>query len=153
VPDEPEPFGLLAAIRLHLDRWPARLGADGRLVLLEDQDRSLWDRRQIADAVRLIERAAASGRPGPYLIEASIAAIHSEALTWRDTDWEQVVALYSLLSTIDPSPVVRLNRAIALRYARDSQTALDEVEQLSKSLDRYHLFHTTRAAPLRDLGS
>ena len=152
LPDEPEPLGLLALIRLHLARWPARLDAEGRLVLLEHQDRSLWDRRQIAEASRLIERAAAFGRPGPHQVEAAIAAVHSEAPTWDDTDWDQVLALYTVLATIDPSPVVSLNRAIALRYVDGSAAALDEVDKLSDSLGRYHLFHATRAALLRDLG-
>ncbi|PZR93129.1 MAG: RNA polymerase subunit sigma-24 [Candidatus Nephthysia bennettiae] len=152
LPDEPEPLGLLALIRLHLARWPARVDASGRLVVLEQQDRSLWDRRLIADAVRLLERAAAPGPLGPYQIEAAIAAVHCEARKWADTDWSQVLALYGLLLAIDPSPVVALNRAIAIRYVEGPAQALETVDELRGSLDGYHLFHATRAALLRDLG-
>jgi RNA polymerase sigma-70 factor (ECF subfamily) len=124
----------------------------GRLVLLESQERALWDRRAIADSVRLIERASALGRLGPYQIEASIAALHCEAATWEDTDWPQILALYSLLAAIDSSPIVKLNRAIALRYVDGAEAALCEVESLAESLNHYHLFHATRAALLREQG-
>jgi len=152
LPQEPEVIGLVALIRLHLARWPARLDSEGRLVLLESQERALWDRHAIAEAVRLIERATALGRPGPYQIEASIAAVHCEAATWADTDWPQILALYSLLAAIDSSPIVRLNRAIALRYVDRAEAALYEVESLATSLSHYYLFHATRAALLRELG-
>ena len=152
LPDEPETLGLLALIRLHLARWPARLDANGRLVLLEHQDRSLWDRRKIADAVRLIERAAGQRRPGPFQIEAAIAAVHCEASTWSETDWPQVLALYDALLSLDPSPVVRLNRAVAVRHVSGPAQALAEVDGLSGSLGRYYLFHATRAVLLRDVG-
>ncbi len=152
LPEEPEPMGLLALIRLHLARWPARLDAQGRLVLLEEQDRTLWDETQIAEAVHLLERAAAHRRPGPYQVEAAIAAVHCEAPSWEETDWPQLVALYSLLATLEPSPVVLLNRAIALRHVAGSAAALEEVDRLSGRLDHYHLFHATRAALLTDLG-
>ena len=152
LPQEPEMIGLVALIRLHLARWPARLDSEGHLLLLESQDRTLWDRRAIADAVRLIERAAALGRPGPYQIEASIAALHCEAATWEETDWPQILALYTLLATIDSSPIVRLNRAIALRYVDGAEAALYEVDGLAETLNRYHLFHATRASLLRELG-
>jgi RNA polymerase sigma-70 factor (ECF subfamily) len=152
LPDEPEPLGLLALIQLHLARWAARQDRHGRLVLLEHQDRSLWSRSAIGEAVRLIERAAKHGRPGRFLVEAAIAAVHCEAPTWEATDWPQVVALYTLLDDIDPSPVVRLSRAIALRYVEGARPALGQVDELSGPLERYHLFHATRAALLRDLG-
>jgi RNA polymerase sigma-70 factor (ECF subfamily) len=152
LPNEPEPQGLLALIRLHLARWPARLSARGEFVLLEDQDRSLWDRRQIADALRLLKRAAAFGRPGRYQVEAAIAGVHCEAPTWQATNWHQVLELYALLMALDPSPVVALNRAIAVRYVDGPARALDEVDRLAEVLDRYHLFHATRAALLRELG-
>jgi RNA polymerase sigma-70 factor (ECF subfamily) len=116
MPEEPEPIGLLALVRLHLARWPARVDATGRLVLLEHQDRSLWNRRGIRQAVALIERAAAFRRPGRYQIEAMIAALHSEAPSWEATDWPQVMALYTVLTQIDSSPMVALGRAIARRY-------------------------------------
>jgi RNA polymerase sigma factor (sigma-70 family) len=152
LPQEPEVLGLVALIRLNLARWPARLDSEGRLVLLESQDRGLWDRRAITETIRVIERAAARRRPGPYQIEASIAAVHCEAATWADTDWRQILALYSLLAGIDDSPIVRLNRAIALRYVEGPEAALYEVEAVAKSLSRYHLFHATRATLLGELG-
>jgi RNA polymerase sigma-70 factor (ECF subfamily) len=151
LPREPEVIGLVALIRLHLARWPARLDTDGRLVLLEHQNRGLWDRRAIAAAVQLVERAAAIGRPGPYQIEASIAALHCEAATWADTDWPQILELYSLLEAVDSSPIVRLNHAIARRYVEGAAAALSEVDPLANSLGRYHLFHATRATLLREL--
>jgi RNA polymerase sigma-70 factor (ECF subfamily) len=152
MPDEPEPAGLLALIRLHLARWPARLDGEGRLVLLERQDRSMWDRDAIARAVRLIERPVSCGPPGRYRIEAAIAAVHCEARIWEETDWPQILALYGLLVEVDPSPVVRLNRAVALGFVDGPAAALTEVEALAGSLSGYHLFHATRAALLRGLG-
>jgi predicted RNA polymerase sigma factor len=152
MPDQPEVMGLVALIRLHLARWAARLDAEGQLVLLEFQDRTLWDRNAIRDAIRLIERAATLHKPGPYQIEASIAALHCEALTWEQTDWRQILALYSVLAAIDPSPIVRLNRAVAMRHVEGLQPALSEVEALAGALSHYHLFHATRAALLRELG-
>ncbi len=152
LPDEPEPLGLLALIRLHLARWASRLDAAGNMVLLEHQDRSLWDRRQIEGAVGLIERAAAMGRIGPYQIEASIAAVHCEAADWTSTDWPQLLALYSLLLTVDPSPVVRLNRAVVLAHVEGTEAALREVDSLGDALCGYHLFHATRAVLLSQLG-
>jgi RNA polymerase sigma-70 factor (ECF subfamily) len=151
LPDEPEPLGLLALIRLHLARWPARLDAEGRLVLLGRQDRSLWDRSAIRRAVALIERAAAFHRPARYQIEAMIAALHGVAPSWEATDWPQVLALYSVLTEIDRSPVVALNRAIARRYVRGPAMALADVDALSDPLGGYYLFHATRAALLREL--
>ena len=150
-PAEPEPLGLLALIRLHLARWPARLDAHGRLVLLEHQDRELWDREATADAGRLIRRAAQLGRPGRYQVQAAIAAVHCEARTWEDTDWRQLLALYTLLTSLDPSPVVRLNRAIALRHVAGPTKALGAVDELAGQLGGYHLFHATRAVLMRDL--
>ena len=152
LPDEGEPLGLLALIRLHLARWPARVDAEGRLVLLENQNRSLWDQAAISSAVKLVERAAAFGRPGRYQIEAMIAALHCEAPSWQETDWPQIVALYSVLMAVDPSPVVALNRAIARRYVAGPSEALAEVDQLSDELRDYHLFHATRATLLREIG-
>ena len=152
LPKEPEPLGLLALIRLQLARWPARLNARNEFVLLQDQDRSLWDRRQIANALRLLQQAAAFGRPGRYQIEATIAGVHCEAPTWEATNWHHVLELYSMLAALDPSPVVALNRAIAMRYVYGAGPALEEVDRLAGPLDRYHLFHATRAALLKDLG-
>ncbi|MGA8522030.1 MAG: DUF6596 domain-containing protein [Candidatus Dormiibacterota bacterium] len=152
LPQEPEVIGLVAVIRLNLARWSARLDRAGRLVRLDSQDRSVWDRRAIADAIRLIERAAELGRPGPFQIEASIAAVHCEAPDWEETDWPQILALYSLLAAIDSSPIVRLNRAIALEHVEGAEVALREVDGLAVSLSTYHLFHATRASLLRQLG-
>jgi len=152
LPEEPEALGLLALMRLHLARAGARFDRSGGLVLLRDQDRSLWNRDAIAAAGRLIERAAAMGRPGPYQVQAAIAALHSEAASWEETDWEEIVALYSLLLAFQPSPVVRLNRAIALRHLAGAAAALVEVEAVASELDSYHLLHATRAELLRDLG-
>jgi RNA polymerase sigma-70 factor (ECF subfamily) len=152
VPHEPEVMGLVALIRLHLARWPARLDSTGGLVLLAEQNRALWDQRAIAAAAHLIERAAAIGPPGPYLIEASISAIHCEAQTWAETDWSQIVALYDVLARMDPSPVVRLNRAIAVGYAQGPEQALREIESTEPRLYGYHLYHAARAVFLRELG-
>lgn len=152
MPQESEAIALVALIRLHLARWAARLDDHGGLVLLEQQDRSLWDRRAIERATDLIERAAGIGRPGPFLIEASIAAIHCEARCWEETDWAQILALYDVLSQMDPSPIVRLNRAIALSYVAGAASAIQEVESTQRQLSGYHLYHATRAVLLRQLG-
>ena len=152
MPDEPEPLALLALIRLHLARWDSRVDADERLVLLEHQDRSLWDRRAISEAIQLIEYAAALRRPGPYQVEAAIAAVHCEARDWEHTDWPQVLALYTVLQGMDPSPVVRMNRLVALSYVDGPDVALRELAALEQSLSRYYLFHATRATLLRQLG-
>ncbi len=152
LPDEPEPLGLLALIRLHLARWSARLDGQGRLVLLEHQDRSLWDRRAIAEAARLIHRAAALHRLGPYQVQAAIAAVHCEAPSWEATDWREILGLYTMLLALDPSPVVRLNRAIARSHVEGPGQALAEIDEVRNRLDNYHLFHATRSVLLRDLG-
>jgi len=152
VPDEPEVLGLLALMRLHIARSDVRFDDRGRMVLLKDQDRSRWDRGRIADAIRLIERAGAMRRPGPYQLQAAIAALHAEAPSWSATDWPQILRLYDELLAMTSSPVVALNRAIALREVAGPEAALREVERLADDLDRYHLFHATRAELLRDLG-
>ena len=145
-------MGLLALIRLHRARDRARLGPEGRLVLLQHQDRRRWDRAAIAGAVALLEQAARLRRPGPYQVQAAIVACHAEAASWETTDWPQILALYDVLARFDPSPIVALNRAIALRYAADPAAALAETDALAPALDRYHLFHATRAELLRALG-
>ncbi len=152
MPDEPEAIGLLALMRLQLARAGARFDARGDLVLLADQDRSRWDRTRIADGIALVERAARMRRPGPYQLQAAIAACHAEARSTAETDWTEILALYDLLVAIEPSPVARLNRAIAVRDVRGAATALAEVDELAPELARYHLFHATRAELLRDLG-
>jgi RNA polymerase sigma-70 factor (ECF subfamily) len=152
LPGQPEVTGLLVLIRLHRARDRARFGPEGRLILLQHQDRSLWDRAAIADAIALLEGASRMGRPGPYQVQAAIVACHAEAPSWETTDWPQVLALYDVLARFDPSPVVALNRAIALRYIAGANAALDAVDALGGVLDRYHLFHATRAELLRALG-
>jgi RNA polymerase sigma-70 factor (ECF subfamily) len=145
-------LGLLALMRLHLARSDARFDSDGKLILLADQDRSRWNRQMIADAVRLIEQAAALGHPGPYQIQAALVACHAEAESWQVTDWPQILALYDLLLSMSPSPVIRLNRAVALRYVVGPAAALREVETLAQDLQGYHLFHSIRGAFLLELG-
>jgi RNA polymerase sigma-70 factor (ECF subfamily) len=152
MPAEPEVLGLLALIRLHRARSAARFDPDGRLVLLRDQDRARWDRAAIAAAADLVVRGAQLRRPGPYLIQAAIAACHAEAASWDDTDWPQISLLYDALLDCQPTPVTRLHRAIALSHVLGPGPALDEVDTLSGDLDRYHLFHATRAELLRQLG-
>jgi RNA polymerase sigma factor (sigma-70 family) len=152
IPTEPEVAGLLALIRLHRARTGARFDAGGGLVLLEDQNRANWDHHVISDATRLLERAARQHRPGPYQLQAAIVACHAEAPSWAETDWEQIVLLYDMLLRLEPSPVTRLHRCIALRYAAGPRTALAELDALSGTLDRYHLYHATRAELLRALG-
>jgi RNA polymerase sigma factor (sigma-70 family) len=152
MPTEPEVAGLLALIRLHRARAAARFDPDGGLVLLQHQDRSSWDREAIAEAGRLLARAARQRRPGPYQLQAAIVACHAEAERWQDTDWEQIVLLYDMLLHLAPSPVTRLHRAIALRYTAGPQAAMTELDTLAGTLDRYHLYHATRAELLRELG-
>jgi RNA polymerase sigma factor (sigma-70 family) len=151
LPGEPEPLGLLALMRLHQARAKSRFDQDGSLVLLQDQDRSLWDRHVIQQAVQLLEEAGRQHRPGPYQVQAAIVACHAEAPSWAETDWPQVVALYDRLLGMTSSPVVRLNRAIALGHIAGPDMALAEVDALAGSLDGYHLFHATRAELLREL--
>jgi RNA polymerase sigma factor (sigma-70 family) len=152
MPDEPEALGLLALMRLHLARARARFDDAGNLVLLQDQDRGRWDQERIGSAMLLLQRAASLHRSGPYQLQAAIAACHAEARTWPETDWRQIVALYDALLELMPSPVVELNRAIARRHRDGAQAALADVERLADALDRYYLFHATRAELLRDLG-
>jgi len=152
MPAEPEVAGLLALIRLHRARAAARFGPDGGLVLLRDQDRSLWDHEAIADAIRLLTRAARRQRPGPYQLQAAIVACHAEAERWQDTDWEQIVLLYDMLLHLAPSPVTRLHRAIAVRYTTGARAAMAELDDLAGVLGGYHLYHASRAELLRELG-
>ncbi|MGH8793387.1 MAG: RNA polymerase sigma factor [Stackebrandtia sp.] len=152
MPAEPEAAGLLALIRLHRARHAARFDAEGGLVLLRSQDRSLWDREAIADAVALLSRAAARRRPGQYQLQAAIVACHAEAARWEDTDWPQITMLYDMLLALSPSPVARLHRAIAVRYTAGAEAALSELDALATDLDGHHIYHAARAEILRDLG-
>jgi RNA polymerase sigma-70 factor (ECF subfamily) len=152
MPTEPEVAGLLALIRLHRARVAARFDGEDGLVLLAEQDRSLWDRAVIADATALLVRAAGQHRPGPYQLQAAIVACHAEAERWEDTDWEQIVVLYDMLLHLAPSPVTRLHRAIALRYTDGPRAAMAELDELAGPLHGHHLYHATRAELLRALG-
>ena len=151
MPREPEPMGLLALMSLHLARWRARFDDEGDIVTLREQDRSQWDRGAIANACALLETAAAVGRPGTYQLQAAIAAVHAESPTYEATDWVQIVTLYDMLARHDTSPVVRMNRAIALREIAGAEVALREVDAVADDLDRYHLVHATRADLLTDM--
>jgi RNA polymerase sigma factor (sigma-70 family) len=152
MPDQPEVLGLLALMKLNLARAAARFDAAGELVLLPDQDRRLWDAAAIKDAIALLDRAGAMKAPGPYQLQAAIAALHAEATSWEATDWPQIVLLYEVLLDHADSPVVRLNRAVALSHVVGPQAALGEVNDLAMSLGGYHLFHSTRAELLDRLG-
>jgi RNA polymerase sigma-70 factor (ECF subfamily) len=152
--DESESLGLLALMLLHEARRPTRIDAAGDLILLENQNRSLWDRGLIAEAQGLIERALASRRFGPYLLQAAVAAVHAEAPSVGDTDWTQIVALYDVLLRVDPSPVVALNRAAAVGMRDGPVAGLASIDAALKQggLDDYHLAHSARADMQRRLG-
>jgi RNA polymerase sigma-70 factor (ECF subfamily) len=152
MPAEPEVLGLLSLIRLHRARALARFDRAGNLVLLKDQDRSRWNHATIAAATDLLVRAAQLGKPGPYQLQAAIVACHAEAPSWPDTDWMQITLLYDALLSHLPSPVTRLHRAIALSHVLGPQAALEATDPLAPALDRYHLYHATRAELLRQLG-
>jgi RNA polymerase sigma-70 factor (ECF subfamily) len=151
MPDEPEAAGLLALMLLHHARRAARATPDGALVLLEDQDRSLWDHDAIDQGLALLDEAIALRRPGPYQLQAAIAALHARAPRAEDTDWPQIAALYGRLAQLSPSPVVELNRAVAVAMADGPARALPLVDALGTELDGYHLFHSARADLLRRL--
>jgi RNA polymerase sigma factor (sigma-70 family) len=152
MPREPEVLGLLALLLWHESRAATRFDGWGRLVRLQDQDRARWDRSLAAEATRLLSRAMAMHRPGPYQIQAAIAAVHGQAPSYESTDWRQIRLLYDRLDLLTPSPVVRLNRAVATRFAIGPQAALAEVEPLADELDGYRLFHAVRAELLDELG-
>src|SRR5215216_1533440 len=149
-----ETTALLALMLLHDSRREARLDEDNNLVVLEEQDRTLWNRPQIDEALVLVEEAL-RGEPGPFALEAAIAAEHCKAARPEDTNWSQIVKLYDLLSEVMPSPVVSLNRAVAIAMANGARPALELIDELATSgeLDEYHLLHAARADMLRRLGS
>jgi len=151
MPDEPEPMALLALMRLHLARVEARFAPDGSIILLADQDRSRWDRGAIKDAVVLIERAIRMAPPGLYVLQAAIVAVHAESSSYAETDWAEIVALYDRLVRILPTPVIALNRALAMAELSGPAVALAEIEPLAARLDGYHLFHAARGELLRRL--
>jgi RNA polymerase sigma-70 factor (ECF subfamily) len=146
MPDEPEALGLLALMLLQDSRRQARVGPEGELVLLEDQDRSLWNRARIDEGQRVLERALALRAIGPYQLQAAIAAAHAE-----DRPWTEIAALYDRLAELDPSPVVRLNRAVAVALSGRIDEGLDLMEEL-EGLEGYHLLHAARADLLRRIG-
>ena len=154
MPDEPEALGLLALLLLHDARRAARTSPDGQLVLLEDQDRSRWDRREIEEGQALLDRALRSGRAGAYQVQAAIAALHDAATEAGATDWLQIAALYGRLAELAPSPVVELNRAVAIAMADGPALGLAHLDALADDarLDGYPYFHAARADLFRRLG-
>ena len=150
MPDEPEALGLLALLLLTEARRQARTGPGGTLVLLTDQDRSRWDHAMMAEGQDLVRTCLRRNRPGPYQLQAAINSVHSDAATAADTDWAQILALYDQLMVVAPTPVVALNRCVAVAEVHGPSRALELVDQLD--LDGYHLFHATRADLLRRLG-
>src|ERR1700761_2101517 len=153
MPDEPEVRGLLALLLLTEARRPARTAADGTLVRLADQDRGRWDRALIAEGHDLVRACLRRNRPGPYQLQAAIAAVHTDAPTAAGTDWRQILVLYDQLLTITPTPVVALNRCVALAEVEGPAAALRQLDALDPGdLDAYHLFHAARADLLRRLG-
>jgi RNA polymerase sigma-70 factor (ECF subfamily) len=152
---EPEVTGLLALMLLTESRRAARASRAGELILLEDQDRSLWNREQIAEGISLVERALASGRFGPYTLQAAIAAVHAEATGFAATDWAQIAALYSLLARIDTSPVIELNHAVAVAMRDGPLSGLQLIDAILArgELKDYHLAHAARADLCRRLGN
>jgi RNA polymerase sigma-70 factor (ECF subfamily) len=152
---EPEALGLLALMLLHDSRRQARATADGEVILLEDQDRSLWDRAQIAEGTRLVERALSSRRGGPYAIQAAIAALHAEAATPGDTDWVEISALYDVLLRMMPSPVIELNRAVAIAMRDGPAAGLALVDAILArgELKDYRFAHAARGDFHRRLGN
>ena len=151
---EPEAMGLLALMLLHESRRAARTSPDGDLVLLEDQDRSQWSRTLISEGIALVDRALATRRVGPYMIQAAISATHAEAMEWAGTDWNQVVGLYDVLLKLEPSPVIELNRAVAVAMRDGPEAGLDLVDALlaGGELVDYRLAHAARADFCRRLG-
>ena len=154
MPDDPEVLGLLALMLLQNSRRNARQSADGLPLLLEDQDRSAWDHDQARQGATLVERALRMGRPGQYQVQAAIAALHSEADLFEDTDWPQIAALYGGLARIQPSPVVGLNRAVALAMAESPEVGLQAMErpEIAGPLQDYRWYHSARADLIRRLG-
>ena len=151
MPDEPEAVGLLALMLLHDSRRMARVDERGDMVLLDDQDRALWDRDQIDRGIELVEQSLRRGRPGPYQIQAAIAAIHAEAASPDDVSWQEIAALYGELLAMQPSPVVELNRAVAIAMSQGPEAGLTLIDPLETSLDRYQLYHSARANLLQML--
>jgi RNA polymerase sigma-70 factor (ECF subfamily) len=151
-PSEPEVMALTALLLLQHARAPARLDAEGAIVLLEDQDRGLWNRELIGEGLALIEKALRHNRPGPYQVQAAIAGVHAHALRPEDTDWAEIDQLYSVLERLQPSPVVSLNRAVAVAKLRGAAAALPMIEPLAGPLGGYFHFFGVRGWLLMQLG-
>lgn len=151
-PGEPEIMGLLALMLLQISRREARFDAKGELVLLEDQDRTRWNHALINEALNLLDKAIRHRRPGPYQIQAAIAAIHSRAKRAEDTDWEEIEILYRVLERLQPSPVITLNRAVAVSKLKGPEEALALVDTLAEKLDGYFYFHGLRGGLLKQMG-
>lgn len=151
-PSEPEIMGLLALLLLQHARASARLDTDGAIVLLEDQDRSLWDRELIAEGLALVEKALRHHRAGAYQVQAAIAAVHAHATRAADTDWAEIDRLYQILETVQPSPVVTLNRAVAVSKVSGPAEALQMIEPLAAKLGGYFYFYGLKGALLTQLG-
>jgi RNA polymerase sigma-70 factor, ECF subfamily len=150
MPDEAEVAGLLALLLLTESRWPARYASDGALIVLRNQDRSLWDGALIEEGHAIVGACLRRNQPGPYQIQAAINAVHADADSFDATDWNQILALYDQLLEFTPTPVVAMNRAIAMAEVQGPQAALEVLDDLD--LDEYHLFHAARADLLRRLG-
>ncbi|MFM9939001.1 MAG: RNA polymerase sigma factor [Hyphomicrobiaceae bacterium] len=151
-PTEPEIMGLAALLLLQHARADARFDAGGAIVLLEDQDRTRWNAKQIAEGLALIDKAVRHRRPGPYQVQAAIAALHARAKRFADTDWSEIELLYGTLERMQPSPVITLNRAVAVSKARGPEAALAMIEPLVNKLGSYFYFHGARGAFLQELG-
>ena len=152
LPSEPEVEALLALMLLHHSRRDTRIDAEGLLAPLEEQDRTRWDRAAIEEGAALVESALRRGLPGPLQVQASIAALHAQAPTMADTDWPQIAALYDVLNRRWPSPVVALNRAVAVGMSEGPEVGLAMLDDLGADLDGYHLRHAARADLLRRSG-
>jgi RNA polymerase sigma-70 factor (ECF subfamily) len=151
-PAEPEMMGLTALLLLQHARSAARFDAEGQAILLEDQDRSLWNRKMIGEGLALIDKAMLKRAPGPYQVQSAIAALHARAARPEDTDWAQIDALYAALEIMQPSPVVTLNRAVAVAKVRGPEAALEMIEPLGGRLDAYFHYHGARGAFLMQAG-
>jgi RNA polymerase sigma-70 factor (ECF subfamily) len=149
---EPEAKGLLALMLIQESRRTARSTPEGEVVLLEDQDRSLWNRALIEEGIALTTEALRTRLFGPYCLQAAIAAVHAEAPRTSDTDWSEIIGLYDVLSRLDPSPVIALNRAVAVAMRDGPEAGLPLVESLLGELEGYHLAHAARADLCRRLG-
>ncbi|MBV9419459.1 MAG: RNA polymerase sigma factor [Alphaproteobacteria bacterium] len=150
-PAEPEIMGLLALFLLQHSRAVARFDADGALILLDDQDRTQWDRRKIGEGLALLDKAMRHARPGPYQVQAAIAALHARAATPAETDWIEIELLYATLERLTPSPIVTLNRAVAVSKVQDAERALAMIAPLAQPLDTYFPFHGLKGALLLQL--